>query len=146
MQTGLRSRRSLAVAANLLLVVAACGKGGAPDPKNREVPWSYGPTTADATQEHLLATGTKGGAKLTKGWQCRLQDGKTLSIQPYQLSTSHPMFDKVVLSVSLYDKADKLLQQMSTEPLTAATKGFTFPVDEAMAAKLATLTFFYVAK
>lgn len=146
MQTGPHSRRSFALALASLLAIAACGKGGAPDPKNREIPWSYGPTTADATSEHLLATGTKGGAKLSVGWKCRLQDGKALLVTPYQLSASHPMFDKVVLSIGLYDKADQLLTRVQSEPITAATKGFTFPVDEAMALKLATLTFYYVAK
>jgi hypothetical protein len=146
MQTGPRSRCSFVLAATALIAVAACSKGGPPDPKNRVVPWSYGPTTADATNEHLVATGTKGGAKLSVGWQCRLQDGKALLVQPYQLSTSHPMFDKVVLSIGLYDKADQLLTRVQSEPITKDTKGFTFPVDEAMAAKLATLTFFYVAK
>ena len=146
MQTGPLSRRSSVLVAVALTVVAACGKGAPPDPKNRIVPWSYGPMTADATNEHLLATGTKGGAKLSIGWQCRLQDGKALLVQPYQLSTSHPMFDKVVLSIGLYDKADKVLTRVQSEPITKDTKGFTFPVDEAMALKLETLTFFYVAK
>lgn len=146
MQTGPRSRRSFAIAAATLVVAAACSKGAPPDPKNRPVPWSYGPTTADATNEHLVATGTKGGAKLSVGWQCRLQDGKALLVQPFKLAESHPMFDKVVLSIGLYDKADQLLTRVQSEPLTAKTTGFTFPVDEATAAKLATLTFFYVAK
>jgi len=146
MQTGPRSRRSFALAAATLVVAAACSKGAPPDPKNRPVPWSYGPTTADATNEHLVATGTKGGAKLSVGWQCRLQDGKALLVQPFKLSESHPMFDKVVLSIGLYDQADQLLTRAQSEPLTAKTTGFTFAVDEATAAKLATLTFFYVAK
>lgn len=146
MQTGPRSRGSLPLALASLLAIAACGKSMAPDPKNREIPWSYGPTTADATSEHLLATGTKGGAKLSVGWKCRLQEGKELLVTPYQLSASHPMFDKVVLSIGLYDKADKLMTRVQSEPLTPATKGFTFPVDEATALKLATLTFYYVAK
>lgn len=146
MQTGPRSRRSFVVAAAVLAVVAACSKGAPPDPKNREVPWSYGPTTADATNEHLVATGKKGGAAVSAGWKCRLQDGKALLVQPFKLAASHPMFDKVVLSIGLYDKADQLLTRVQSEPITAATTGFTFPVDEATAAKLASLTFFYVAK
>lgn len=146
MQTGPRSRRSFAVAATVLTVVAACGKGAPPDPKNRDIPWTPGPTTADATNEHLVATGTKGGAKISAGWKCRLQDGKALLVQPFKLAESHPMFDKVVLSIGLYDKADQLLTRVQSEPITAATKGFTFPIDEATAAKLASLTFFYVAK
>jgi hypothetical protein len=135
-----------AAAALAFALLAACGKPVPTDPNNREIPWNYGPRTNDSTAAHLGGTGTKGGAAIAKGWQCRLVDGKQLVVRPYQLSSSHPLFDKVVLSVGLFDKNGKPIVQHMSELLTAKTEALTFDVTPEQASKLYDLILYYVAK
>jgi hypothetical protein len=139
-----RPMRTAAVAA-LLAAVAACGSRASADPKNREIPWRYGPTTGGATAEHVQGTGTKGGAPMAKGWQCRLHDGKRLTVQPYQPASAHPLFGKVSLSLSLFDKAEQQIGALRSDPVTAQPATFTFELPEDVAAKLWDLVIWYVA-
>lgn len=139
-----RSRSCFALATTLA-VFAACGKSTPADPKNREIPWTYGPTTGASSAEHMTGTGKKGGAALSKGWQCRLQDGKRLLVQPYQLAGSHPLFGKVALNVGLFDKTGKQLGEQTSPKLAAGNATFTLEIDEAVAAQLYDVVFWYVA-
>ncbi len=141
----MRVRRPLcrSAAALLLSAVAACGGGPAADPGNREVPWTYGPMTGTSTMEHARGTGSEGGAAIAKGWQCRLQDGKRLIVQPYQLASSHALFGKVTLSVGLFDQAGKQLAMLVSPVITAGNATFTFDLDAAVASQLWDLVFWY---
>jgi hypothetical protein len=103
------ARRLAAIA--LCAFAAACGNRAAADPNDREVPWTYGPMQGGATAEHLAGAGKKGGPALAKGWQCRLQENKRLVVRPYQLASSHPLFDTVSLSIGLFDKTGGEIQQ-----------------------------------
>lgn len=140
MRAHLRLIRPAAVAF-LLVVVAACSK--AADPNNREVSWTYGPTTAEATAEHAQGVGGKNGPAIAKGWQCRLQDGKRLVVRPYQLASSHPLFGKVVMSVGLFDKTGKDIETVRSGPITAENATFTFELTEAAAGRLYDLVIWY---
>lgn len=126
-----------------LLAAAACGGEAAADPRNREIPWTYGPTSSTATAEHARGTGTDGGAAMARGWQCRLQDGTHLLVQPYQLAASHPLFGKVVLTVGLFDQAGKQLSTLRSPVLTAANSTFTLELPPDVAARLWDLVFWY---
>lgn len=137
--------RSCFVLTALLAAFAACSKTAPTDPKNREIPWSYGPTTDASSAEHLTGTGKKGGAAMSKGWQCRLQDGKRLLVQPYQLAESHPLFGKVALNVGLFDKTGKQLGEQTSPKLDAGNATFTLELDEATATQLYDVVFWYVA-
>jgi hypothetical protein len=132
-----------ATVAFLSLAMAACGGGPAADPHNRDVPWAYGPTTGTSSVEHARGTGSEGGAAIAKGWQCRLQDGKHLIVQPYQLAASHPLFGKVTLSVGLFDQAGAQLAMLNSPVITAANATFTFDIDTATADRLWDLVFWY---
>lgn len=137
-----RSFRSIVIAA-LLAAVAACGGKTAADPDNREVPWAYGPRTSTSTTEHLQGSGHEGGAAIAKGWQCRLQGGKQLSIRPYQLATEHALFGKVVLSVSLFDTTGKELGSFVSSAITPQNASFTFEVSPDVAKQLWDLVIWY---
>lgn len=129
----------------LLLAAAACGSRIATDPKNREVAWTYGPTTGGATSEHVQGTGKKGGAPVAKGWQCRLQDGKRLTVTPYQLAESHALFGKVALSIGLFDKTGKQIAMVQSAAVTAQTATFTFELTDAVATQLYDAVIWYCA-
>ncbi len=126
----------------LSAVLAACG-GGEVAPTGREIPWAYGPTTGTASAEHLRGTGKDGGAAIAKGWRCRLQDGKRLTVTPYQLAESHPLFGKVVMSVSLFDKAGKEIAAFLSPAITAENATFTFDLADGVAAGLWDLVVWY---
>jgi hypothetical protein len=127
----------------LLACATACGGKPAADPGNREIPWAYGPTNGTATAEHMRGTGKEGGAAIARGWQCRLQEGKRLAVVPYQLAESHPLFGKVALAVSLFDKNGKEIGAVLSPPLAAGKASFTFDVDEAAAKNLWDLVIWY---
>lgn len=133
-----------AAAALLLAALAACG-GETVDPGNREIPWTYGPTTGGATAEHARGTGSGGGAAIARGWQCRLQDGKQLTVQPYQLAPSHPLFGKVLLVIGLFDKTGKQLSTVLSPTVTAQNATFTFELTDAVANELWDLVIWYRA-
>lgn len=128
-----------------LLLAGTVGCGGKPsaDPKNREIPWAYGPTNGTATVEHLQGSGHRGGAAIAKGWQCRLQDGKQLVVKPFELAAAHPLFGKVALSVSLFDKDGKEIGALVSPPITAQNATFTFDVAEAVVPRLWDLVIWY---
>lgn len=128
----------------LLLFAAACGSKAAADPNQREIAWSYAPTTGGATAEHVQGTGRKGGPAIAKGWQCRLQDGKRLTIQPYQLAASHPLFGKVMMSISLFDKKGKEIGSVRSATLTAGHASSTFEIAPEVAAQLWDVAIYYV--
>jgi hypothetical protein len=130
-------------AAFLLIAAVACSGGTVTDPHNRDVPWAYGPTTGTSTAEHARGTGSEGGAAIAKGWQCRLADGKHLTVRPYQLASTHPLFGKVTLSVGLFDQAGKQLAMLNSPVITAANATFSFDIDEATADQLWDLIFWY---
>ena len=137
-----RALRSTAFAF-LLAAWAACGSKTAGDPKNREIPWVYGPTTATATAEHLRGTGNEGGAPIAKGWHFRLQDGKRLAVTPYQLAESHALFGKVAMGVSLFDKNSKEIAAFLSPVITAQNATFTFDLTDAVATQLWDLVIWY---
>lgn len=126
-----------------LLVATACGDKAAVDPNNREVSWIYGPTKGGASAEHVRGTGKEGGAAVAKGWQCRLQDGKRLTVKPFELAESHALFGKVVMVVGLYDKNGKDLTTVTSTPLTAENAAFTFELTDAVAKELWDLVIWY---
>lgn len=138
-------RRPLASMPTALLLVAIAACGGSPpaDPGNREVAWSYGPTKGGATAEHVAGTGSEGGSAIAKGWQCRLQDGKFLTVQPYQLAPSHALFGKVTLSVGLFDKTGKQLGTLRSPVITAANATFTLELAADVADQLWDVVFWY---
>lgn len=139
-------RRSFLLTATLLLATAgACGNRLAPDPNNREVAWSYGPTNGGASPEHVQGTGANGGTAIARGWQCRLQDGKRLVITPYELATKHPLFGKVTLAVGLYDATGAPIELRQAGTVTATTTSFTLDLSDATVARLSDLVFCYVA-
>lgn len=129
----------------LLLVMAACGSGTVADPGNREVPWTYGPTTGGATAEHARGTGSDGGAAIAKGWQCRLQDSKRLVVRPYQPASSHPLSGKVKMVIGLFDKAGKDLATVVSPTVTAPAATFTFELEDAVAKNLWDVVIWYRA-
>ena len=130
-------------AAPVLLVLAACGGKAAADPNQREVSWAYGPTKGGATAEHVQGIGGKSGPAITKGWQCRLQDGKRLLVRPYQLAAQHALFGKVALVIGLYDKTGKELAMLTSAPVTETFGSFTFDLDAAVAGQLWDLVIWY---
>lgn len=137
--------RPLALLLLLLPVTAAaCGDVAVADPNNRDIPWTYGPVSGVSTAEHARGSGSEGGAAVAKGWQCRLQDGKQLVVRPYGLAPSHPLFDKVALSIGLFDKTGKQLSTLRSPVLTAANATFTLELAPDVAAALWDLVFWYV--
>ena len=127
----------------LLAAVPSCGRETTYDWKNREIPWTYGPMTGTATSEHISGTGTNGAGAIAKGWQCRLSDGKRLSVQPYQLAESHALFGKALMIVGLFDKNGKELQTVRSEAITARNATFSFEITEAVATPLYDLVIWY---
>lgn len=125
-------------------LAAACGKSSKYDPNDREVSWVYGPQTGGATTEHLTGTGKQGGVAIAEGWQCRLLDQKRLRVVPYHLAATHPLFGKVRLSIGLYDLSGNELKMLSSEPVTAALREFTFEVPAAVVPKLNDAVIWYV--
>lgn len=127
----------------LLVLPTACSSEVAKDPNNREIAWSYGPTQGGATQEHLIGSGTQGDGPVAKGWQCRLVDKKRLTIQPFSLAKSHPLFDQVVLVIGLFDQTGAQLATVRSAPVTAANASFSFDVEPDVAAKLWDIVIWY---
>ncbi len=128
----------------LVAAAAACGSRITADPDNREVPWTYGPTTGGATAEHVQGTGSGGGAPIARGWKCRLHAGKRLTVQPYQLAPTHPLFGKVVMSFGLFDKTGKQIGTVRSEPVTAQHAAFSFDLADAEATQLWDVVIWYV--
>jgi hypothetical protein len=120
----------------LSTLVAGCSGKPPADPKNREISWAYPPNKGAVTSEHLRATGKDGGAPITRGWQCRLVDGKQFTIQAYQLAESHPLFGKVQLTIGLFDKTGKDLASLQTTPISKENASFRFELSEAVAKEL----------
>ena len=129
----------------MLAAVAACGSRTAADPKSREIPWTYGPTTGGATSEHVRGTGKEGGAPIAQGWQCRLHDGKRLTVRPYRLAETHPLFGKVVMAIGLFDKTGRQIGKLSSEAVTAQNASLTFELTDAVVAQLWDLVIWYRA-
>lgn len=141
-----RIGRSASSLATLLLAgvgTVACGSEPAPDPGNRRIPWKYAPTTGGAAPEHRRATGADGGKPVAAGWRCRLQDGRQLVVQPYQLAESHPLFGKVTLTLGLFDKQDRDLATFVSPVLTAEPATWTFELTEAVARDLQDLVIWF---
>lgn len=116
--------------------LAACGSEPAADPANRKIPWSYAPTTGGAAPEHRRATGAEGGKAVAEGWRCRLQDGRRLTVQPYNLAASHPLFGKVALTIGLFDRQGRDLATFVSPVLTAEPVTWTFELTDAVARDL----------
>lgn len=138
------SRRFATIALVCSALAAGCGSRVTNDPNDREVPWNYGPLTGGATAEHLAGAGKKGGDPVAKGWHCRLQERKRLVVRPYQLAESHPLFDKVALSIGLFDKTGAQLGMLRSGRIGAGKATFTFDVDAATAERLWDLVIWYV--
>lgn len=119
----------------LLASVAACGNPVAADPNNREVAWTYGPMTGGASAEHAKGAGEK-GSPIATGWRLRLHDGKRLTVKPYQLAETHPLFGRVAMSVGLYDQDGKEIAMLRSDVLTAQNASFAFDLEEGVAARL----------
>lgn len=127
---------SAIAAAFVLAVVPSCGGGTKHDANNREIAWTYGPTSGTARSEHLIATGTKGPGALAKGWKCRLSDGRTLTVRPYELAESHALFDKVTMIVTLFEANGDELESFHSEAITATNATFAFEITAAAAGSL----------
>lgn len=125
-----------AAVAMLVATMPSCGSEPPYDWKNREIPWTYGPTNSTATREHLNATGTKGPGAIAKGWSCRLRDGKELVVQPYQLASTHALFGKVLMNVGMFDASGKQLGSFRSAAITAENASSTFEVTEEVARPL----------
>lgn len=130
---------------SMLACAAACGSRISGDPNNREIAWSYGPVTGGATKVHVQGAGKDKLPPVAKGWHCRLLERKRLTVQPYQLADSHPLFGKVALSIALFDKAGQQLEMVRTDTLTAQTSVMTFDIAESVATQLWDVTIWYVA-
>ena len=125
-----------AIAGLLVTAWASCGQAEPYDWRNRDVDWTYGPTNPTARAEHLRATGTKGGAAIAEGWKVRLSDASRLTVRPYRLAQSHPLFGEVVMSISLFDRDGKRLETVQSEAVTATNATFAFDVSEDLARSL----------
>lgn len=135
---------SLAALAFLFAALPSCGAEKKFDWKNREIPWTYGPTNDTATKVHQTGTGKKGPGAISKGWQCRLVDGKNLVIKPFELASSHALFGKVILSVGLFDQGGQQLGAFTSGPVTAENATFTFELTEAVAKPLLDVMIWYL--
>lgn len=127
----------------LMAAAAACGGKTAGDAKSREIAWTYGPTTGGATAEHVQGTGKGSGAPIAQGWQCRLHDGRRLTVRPYQLAETHALFGKVAMSFGLFDKTGKELETVRSEAVTAQNATFTFELTDTVASQLWDLVIWY---
>jgi len=132
-----------ATIATLLTVAGACGSNTPADPRNREIPWTYGPTTGGATPEHVRGTGTKGGPPVAAGWQCRLHDGARLTVVPFQLAEHHPLFGKVALTVGLFDKDGKQITSFRSAAITAQNATAAFDLTGDVATRLLDVVLWY---
>ena len=88
----------------LLSTIPSCDDAPAADDNKREIDWRYGPTTGAARSEHLQGTGTKGGKPIAEGWKCHLVDGKKLTVTPYHLAKSNPLFGDTLMILGLFDR------------------------------------------
>ena len=120
-------RSSFALAC-LLFALPSCGSKQATDWRNRDVAWKFGPTTGAARSEHLTATGNKGSKPLAQGWNCRLVDGKTLTVKPYKLANNHSLFGKTIMRIGLFNKASERLGTVSSDVITADNASFSFEI------------------
>lgn len=128
----------------LLSAVPACGSETPYDSKNREIAWTYGPTTGGATRVHLTATGTKGPGAIAKGWKCRLVDGKRVTVNPFELAQSHELFGKVAINLGLFDKNGKQIETIRTEAITAQNATFSLEITEAVSKQLCDAVIWFV--
>ena len=99
--------------------------------------------TGGATAEHVQGTGNRDCAPIAKGWQCRLHDGKRLTVKPYQLAQTHPLFGKVAMSFGLFDKTGKQLETVRSDAVTAQNATFTFELTDVVATQLWDLVIWY---
>ena len=128
------SVRCAALAAMLLM--QCCGTEQKYDWKNRDIAWTYGPQNGGATSEHLAGSGKKGPGAIAVGWKCRLSEGKTLTVKPYQLSASHALFGKVIMIIGLFDKTGKQLETVRSEVITAEQATSSLELTEELAKSL----------
>ena len=125
------------------MVLGACERQPAVDPHNREIPWAYGPTANLATEVHLRGTGKEGGVAITKGWSCRLQEGKWLTVTARQLVSSHPLLGQVVLGIKLFDKSGQDIRSFESPTITKDSATFRFELPPEVAARLWDLILWY---
>ncbi len=128
------SRPALLALASLCF--AACGGSPPNDPNLRQLAWKYGPTNSLSTREHMRGTGTEGGEPLAKGWRLRLKDQRQLTVQPFELAAAHPLFDKVVLAIHLFDQGEQEIHHVVTTPITPTNASFTFDLEPELVAKV----------
>ncbi|MBM3494301.1 MAG: hypothetical protein FJX72_08275 [Armatimonadetes bacterium] len=114
----------------------ACGGKPAKDPEDKEIPWTYGPTQGGASRTHALGTGVDGNRPVAVGWQCRLVDKKRLTIRPFSLASSHPLFGKAVLHVGLFDRGGTQLATERSGTISAQNASFAFDLADDMAQRL----------
>lgn len=133
-----------AVLGAALAALPSCGSEQQYDWKNREIPWTYGPTTGTARPEHLSGTGTTGGDAISKGWKCRLSDGSRLTVAPFELAESHELFGKAGMNVGLFDRHGEQLDSRRSEAITAENATFTFEIDAEVGKQLHDLVIWFV--
>lgn len=119
----------------LLSALPSCGSKKEYDWKNRDIAWTFGPTSGGAISEHLRGTG-KNGSPLAVGWKCRLSDGKDLTIEPYQLSKTHALLGKTTMVIGLFNKKGEKLDSVRTEAITADKATFSFEIKEDVAKRI----------
>ncbi len=129
------SRGPCRAAALAFLLAAACGSGKETDPNNREIPWTYGPTTGGATAVHTQGAG-KDGPPIAVGWKFRLLDGKRLAVVPYELAKAHALFGKVVMNIGLFDQTGKQIGTVRSDVIAAQAASFTFELEPDVASRL----------
>jgi hypothetical protein len=134
------NRATLACA---LAIAAACSGEAANDPNHRAIAWTYGPTQGGATEAHLLGTGAVGEGPVAKGWQLRLEGGKTLSVKPFVLAPSHALFDDAVLIVNLFDRSGEPIGTERSGTIRAGQASFTFDLAPAVAQQLWDVVIWY---
>lgn len=127
----------------LLATVPSCKSQKKYDWKNREIAWTYGPTTGAARSEHLIGTGTKGARAIAEGWKCRLSAGKHLTVKPYKLAASHALFGKATMIISLFDKTGAKIATIRSEAITAQNATFSFEITEDLAKPLYDLVIWF---
>ena len=120
----------------LLSTIPSCGDAPAADDNKREIDWRYGPTTGAARSEHLQGTGTKGGKPIAEGWKCHLVDGKKLTVTPYHLAKSNPLFGDTLMILGLFDKNSQRIGTLRSEAITAYNATFTFELSDDLAKQL----------
>jgi hypothetical protein len=127
----------------LLAAASSCGGSVEVDWRNRELGWRYGPTTGTATAVHLQGTGTTGKGAIAQGWRCHLSDGSKLTVTPYKLAGSHPLFGDVTMAFGLYDRGSELIETVVSPPITAADATSSFELPEATAKKVHDIVIWY---